>query len=108
MAGSRALTHLCQHLRGMVVGGGAKLAKGGEEMVVAGFGAGMKLAHGKRIQQVSVERGILQGRGGGRLAVGGIAWRLSQCQSIAIDAQAVLRRPLDVALGVYRAGKVIV
>jgi hypothetical protein len=97
-----------QHLSGVTVGGGTKLAEGGKEMVVTGFSAGNKLSHGERVQQVAVKSTVLQGDGGWRLAAGGIARRWRERKSYTIDAQAILDSKSDKAFRIDRAGKMIV
>ena len=108
MAFRRALTYFSQHLRGVVVGGSAKFAEGGKKMIVARFRAGMELAHGKGIEQVAIERRILQNHAGGRLVVARITWRLYQGEGDAVNAQFILDCPIDEAFRINCAGEMVV
>ena|SRR6476661_9275068 len=107
MARRGARSGFRQHLSGVTVGGGTKLAKGGKEMVMTGFGASDELAHGQGVQQMAVKIALLQGDAGGRLAGGGIARRLRERKSGAVDTQAVLHGVLDKAFRIDRAGKMV-
>src|SRR5215472_1801956 len=50
MAGGSAGPGFRQHFPSVAVRGGTKFAESSKEMVVAGFNAGHKLAHGKRVE----------------------------------------------------------
>src|SRR4029077_12584974 len=103
MAGSCARHGFRQHLRRVTVCGCAKLAEGGKEMVMAGFSAGDKLAHGKRVQQMPVKGRVLEGYAGKGLSRCGVAWRLRQRKRVAVDTQSILGRILNEAFRIDRA-----
>jgi hypothetical protein len=98
---------LGKHFCGVTVGGSAELAEGGKEMVMAGFSSGNKLSHGKGVQQVAIERTVLQGDASWRLACSGIAWRRRERKGCAINAQAILRGVLDEAFRIDCAGEMV-
>src|ERR1700729_3387027 len=92
----------------MSIGGGAKFAESGKKMVMAGFSAGDELAHGKRIQQVSVKSGILQRYAGRWLVIAGIARRLRERKIASINTYAVVHGVGDETFRVNRSREMIV
>lgn len=55
-------------------------------MVMAGFKAGDELAHGESVEQMAIKNAVLQGGTCWRLASCGIARRLRERKSSAINA----------------------
>jgi hypothetical protein len=92
----------------VVVGCSAELTKRGKEMIMAGFSAGTELPHGERVQQMAIERAVLQGRARGKLASAGVARWLRDRKIRAIHTQTIFHSKLDKALRIDRAGKMVV
>ena len=107
MIARRQRHRLGQHVAGPLVGGGAELVEGGEEMVVAGFtGDRHEGPHREGVDRGGIESGVLDDLGQGRpVAAAGPG---AESVGLALDAQAALAAPGDQALGIDRARQVVV
>ncbi len=100
----RAVQHVGDAVVAVGAGDGAVLSEGGEEVIVAGLGAGHEVLHAPGPEN------LLEEWAGGRrrLRGGGALVAVHRGEGGAVDAVAVGLAPVEVGLRVHRAAQVVV
>src|SRR3954467_1551284 len=92
-----------EHLARMIAGDQAKAPEGCEKMIFSRFGkarlgVGMEVAHRERVNDHAVQQGVRKRVLGGNAVLRFIARRLHEGESLAVDAQLVFDRVLEITL----------
>src|SRR5580658_10173492 len=103
-----ALGNFCKHFSPVPVHNRIEFSESGEEVIADGAIVARAdiIADGPGVNHLIAKWKICERLRGGELAFRGVAWRLGEA-ALAIDAEAVFDRVLNVAFGVDRAGEVM-
>src|SRR6266571_3196770 len=110
MTARRSRQRFCKHLSRLVPGGWSEFAERIEEMIVTALAGKLPVAHRPRIDHLTVEHRVRERSACHWLSRLRIATRLRRWQQrhrCSVDAEPIVRGPLNIRLGINRAGKVI-